>query len=126
MIPRCSRQDGSVLLIAVIVLADWNADSCSNVTVSARILPTPPIDAANGNTVRYVTHRVCATAGSANAANNSSAIFEAASSANPKRGELKYGEDKRFAPPPAEYYRISSRIERPRNTISHVETIVHF
>lgn len=107
-------------------LVDWEGNNCAGREFSACVRPSAAIAAAGGNQVRYVIHRLCSSAGSPNDAGNTCANYLASSSASPKRGELKYGDDKRFEPPPAEYYRITSRIAGPRNTVSYVETLVHF
>lgn len=105
---------------------DWDFNSCSGVTASACITPAPSVDAGAGNTVTYIIHRLCRTTGDANATGNSCANYKSSKTTSPKRGELKYGDDKRFEPLPVEYYRITSRVKGPRNTISYVETIAHF
>lgn len=106
-------------------LVNWDDNNCNNAG-GACLRPSAAIDAGGGNQVRYVIHRLCAQTGSPNDEGNSCANYKSLSSTSPKRGELKYGDDKRFEPPPAEYYRITARIVGPRNTISYVETIVHF
>jgi len=107
-------------------LVDWDGNNCAGRQAGACVRPSAAIDAAGGNQVRYVIHRLCSAAGSPNANGNSCANYLASSSSSPKRGEMEYGDDKRFEPPPAEYYRITSRIVGPRNTVSYVETLVHF
>lgn len=108
-------------------LVDWDFNSCNGATTPACIAPAPPLSTdAAGNTVTYIIHRLCLSSGDPNASGNTCANYQTASSTSPKRGELKYGEDKRFEPPAKEYYRITSRTAGPRNTASFVETIVHF
>ena len=105
---------------------DWDGDGCSGVGFSACIAPSPAItDAATGNTIRYIIHRLCQSEGDPNAISNSCATYTSVG-ASPKRGELKYGDDKRFSSPPAVYYRVTSRAKGPRNTVSYVETMIHF
>lgn len=106
-------------------LVDWHFNSCNNVDAAACILPAPTVSAGGGYTVTYIIHRLCRTAGDPNSAANSCANYQSRSSKSPKRGELKYGE-KRFEPGPVEYFRVTSRVSGPRNTVSFVETIVHF
>lgn len=105
---------------------DWNFDNCGGASIPACITPAAPISAAGGNTVTYIIHRLCLSSGDPNAAGNSCANYQASSSTSPKRGELRYGDDKRFEPLPVEYYRITSKVVGPRNTVSYVETILHF
>lgn len=105
---------------------DWDNNNCSGINPTACIKPSATVDAGNGNYVTYIIHRLCTSAGDPNAAGNSCANFKSKLQTSPKRGELKYGDDKRFEPLPAEYYRITSRVKGPKNTVSFVETIVHF
>lgn len=106
---------------------DWDNDNCSGVTASACVKPSDTIvDAATGNTVRYIINRLCQSAGDSNSASNSCVTYTATGSTSPKRGEMKYGDDKRFEPLPAVYYRVTSRVKGPRNTVSFVQTLVHF
>lgn len=105
---------------------DWDFNSCSGVTTPACITPAPAISAGAGNTVTFIIHRLCQIAGDPNSASNSCANYKSTSSTSPKKGGLSYGDDKRFEPLPTEYYRITSRTMGPRNTVSFVETIIHF
>lgn len=107
-------------------LVDWDFNDCNGAAASACIFPSQPIDAGAGNQVNYIIHRLCQSSGDPNSIANSCATFQSESSLSPKRGEIKVGEEKRFESTPVEYYRITSRIKGPRNTISYVETIVHF
>ncbi|HYD81749.1 MAG TPA: pilus assembly PilX N-terminal domain-containing protein [Paucimonas sp.] len=107
-------------------LVDWDFNKCNDQKTSACIKPAKEIAVGNGNKVSYIIHRLCLSAGDPNAAANSCANFRASGTGSPKRGELKYGDDKRFEGTPAEYYRITTRVKGPRNTTSYVETIVHF
>lgn len=105
---------------------DWDFNGCSGVTATACITPAPSISAGAGNTVTFIIHRLCLSPGDPNNAANTCANYKSTSSTSPKKGELKYGDDKRFEPLPQEYYRITSRTVGPRNTVSFVETIIHF
>ena len=107
-------------------LVDWDSNSCNGATATACITPAPAIPAGAGNTVTYIIHRLCQSPGDPNSTGNSCANYKSTASTSPKRGELKYGDDKRFEPLPKEYYRITSRTVGPRNTVSFVETIIHF
>lgn len=107
-------------------LVDWDFNNCSGAAATACIQPAPAVSAGAGNTVVYIIHRLCKTSGDSNAAGNTCANYKSSKSTSPKRGELKYGDDKRFEPLPVEYYRITSRVKGPRNTVSFVEAIVHF
>jgi len=107
-------------------LVDWNFNGCNGATTPACITPAPAISAGAGNTVTYIIHRLCQIAGDPNSASNSCANYKSTSSTSPKKGGLSYGDDKRFEPLPVEYYRITSRTAGPRNTVSFIETIIHF
>lgn len=107
-------------------LVDWDFNSCNGATTTACITPAPAISAGAGNTVTYIIHRLCLSPGDPNSTMNTCANYKSTSSTSPKKGELKYGDDKRFEPLPKEYYRITSRTVGPRNTVSFVETITHF
>lgn len=107
-------------------LVDWDFNNCNGVAAGACIFPSLPINAGAGNQVSYIIHRLCQSPGDPNSVANSCVTFQSESALTPKRGEIKVGEEKRFQSTPVEYYRITSRIKGPRNTISYVETIVHF
>lgn len=111
------------------VLVDWNGDRCAYATsgtYASCIAPTPR-NSNNGYTTSYVITRMCKTTGDPNATGNGCAKpISNSSSASPKRGELKYGEDKRFTTVAGPYFRVVVRSEGPRNTVSFTETYVHF
>ncbi len=110
-------------------LVDWDGDSCAYAgtsTYSSCLSPSAAVS-VNGNEAKYLIARLCQVSGDPNAAGNTCAKPVASSStASPKRGELKYGEDKRFAGTLTPYFRIVVRIKGARNTVSYTETIVHF
>lgn len=107
-------------------LVDWDFNNCNGVATSNCINPAAAIDAGAGNSVSYIIHRLCQIAGDPNSTANTCANYQSSTSTSPKRGEMKYGDDKRFEPLPVAYYRITSRVKGPRKTISFVETIIHF
>jgi Tfp pilus assembly protein PilX len=110
-------------------LADWNGDNCAYASGGsyATCVRTSSAIASNGSTTRYLITRMCKTTGDPNAAGNGCARPVANSAgSSPKRGELKYGEDKRFATQSGPYFRIVVRAEGPRNTVSYTESYVHF
>lgn len=112
-------------------LANWNDDSCANSNASgasfATCLQVSP-EATNADfTTRYIITRMCRTTGSSTALTNSCAKPTSSSTSDPaKKGELKYGEDKRLATSAGPYYRIVVRSVGPRNTTSYTESYVHF
>lgn len=111
------------------VLVDWNDDSCAYAasgSFSSCIDPTSE-NSQGDYTTRYVITRMCKTTGDSNASGNSCAKpVSNEGDTSPKRGELKYGEDKRFVSPAGPFFRIAVRSVGPRNTISYTETYVHF
>jgi hypothetical protein len=110
-------------------LVDWDGNNCAYAAADSYTLcitPSPP-NSTNDYTTRYVIMRMCTTTGAQNAIGNGCAQpVSSASDNTPKKGEIKYGEDKRFAVPPGPYYRIVVRSEGPRKTVSFTETYVHF
>jgi type IV pilus assembly protein PilX len=111
------------------VLVDWDGNNCAYAAAESYTLCITPSNpnSTNDYTTRYVITRVCITTGAQNATGNGCAKPVSNVSDNaPKKGELKYGDDKRFAAPPGPYYRIIVRSEGPRKTVSFTETYVHF
>jgi type IV pilus assembly protein PilX len=107
-------------------LVDWASNGCNGVPNTGCLTPGPKIAAGADNEVRYIITRLCSAQLSAQAAGNDCVTFLAQGGQSPVRSELKYGLDRRFSLIPIEFYRITSRIKGPRNTISYVETVVHF
>lgn len=109
-------------------LVDWDSNDCgyaANGSYSACIDPAAAVT-INGYTARYIISRQCETAGDPNLVSNNCARALSSTGESPKRGELKYGEDKRFASNSGPYYRILVRTEGPRETVSYTETLVYF
>jgi type IV pilus assembly protein PilX len=112
-------------------LVDWDFNNCNGVAATGCLIPAQPVAAGAGNQVIYIITRLCSQAIAPNAMGpggtpNDCVTFLAQGGQSPKRGELKYGLDRRFSLVPIEVYRITSRVKGPRNTFSYVETIVHF
>ncbi len=108
-------------------VVDWDANACdgTGVTASHCLSPAPAaLNAGSGNTVQYIIDRLCLNAGQGpGIQGNCPTIYS-------NIPGLSQGDDK-YQPPPetgtwVEYYRITSRIKGPRNTVSYVETIVHY
>lgn len=112
-------------------LIDWDGNNCNDAvaggTATNCIEPFPanPGDAvpnAAGYIVQYVIHRLCPSTGlPSNCASTSSTV--AGTSAGAKDYTSKGGLSGQTE---VEYYRITSRVKGPRNTVSYVETIIHF
>lgn len=110
---------------ATLPAVDWDDNGCSGMLFSVCIKPAPAITVGD-NAVSYIIHRLCKMEADPNSIDNSCVTYQSSSSTSPKRGELKYGDDKRFEPLPGPYYRIVSRVKGPRNTISFIEAMIHF
>lgn len=104
---------------------DWDDNNCSGLTFSVCVKPAPAVSVGD-NSVSYIIHRLCLVESDPNSIDNTCATYQSSSSTSPKRGEIKYGDDKRFEPLPSPYYRIVSRVKGPRNTVSFVEAMIHF
>jgi len=109
---------------------DWDDNGCNGFNTAPCITPTPPngIDAGGGYTVKYIIHRLCQSSGNPTSSTNTCATYLPTADAigqGTSKGEIKAGTG-RFTSSPTEYYRITSRILGPRNTISFIEVIVHF
>lgn len=108
-------------------LIDWDSNNCNGAvaagTATTCIQPSPLIPAnAAGYEVRYVIHRLCPNSGlPSNCASTASTVAGTSSGAKDytTKGGLS-GETE------VEYYRITSRVKGPRNTVSYIETILHF
>lgn len=112
-------------------LIDWDNNDCNNAvadgTATNCIQPFPsnPNDAAPnaaGYIVQYVIHRLCPSTGLPNNC-ASTASTVAGTSAGAKDYTSKGGLSGETE---VEYYRITTRVKGPRNTVSYVETIIHF
>ena len=82
-------------------------------------------DAGNdpaGNAVRYVVHRMCDAAGAQNSVN--CVRTSAGGTAGGTKGGATYGS---FALPSTSqiYYRITTRVTGPRNTVSYIQVMVN-
>lgn len=129
-------------------LINWDVNECAYAANAAqatcKVRPAPELE-YNGNKLRYVIFRLCSALGDPSGAGNTCARPKlktassgtegtgSTSTAAPKRGEFKYGEEVRFIADPSAppgtyqgvYYRIVVRVIGARNTTSFVETIVH-
>lgn len=83
----------------------------------------PTIDDGHGNQVQYVIHRLCRTGGGMLPSNPAQQCSNLRSvSGNSQGGLLGYA-----APPPpyiAPYFRITTRVQGPRNTLSLTQVLV--
>ncbi|MDD5176747.1 MAG: hypothetical protein PHQ05_10030 [Sterolibacterium sp.] len=98
----------------------WDA-FWTNTLVPAGWVVTLAQDASTGNTVSYIIQRMCSQAGDSAVAFTDCAISQTAGAVA--------GMSKGVGTPPLAhssqvYYRITSRIAGPRNSVSYVQTIV--
>lgn len=106
---------------------DWDANECAGRSGVTCVQASPALDAdAAGHIVRYAIHRLCRTAGSPDAANNSCLLFRSTAGASSNRSQLSYGASKRFQSSDTVYYRITVQVRGPRNTTAFVQTLVHY
>lgn len=113
--------------IATRSLVDWDGNNCGGAvaggTAAACIQPAALIAAnAAGYETRYIIHRLCPGTGLPNNCASTTTVV-AGTSSGAKDYTSKGGLS---GTAEVEYYRITTRIKGPRNTISYVETIVHF
>jgi Tfp pilus assembly protein PilX len=81
------------------------------------------LDAA-GNRVSYVIHRMCAQAGAVSGA-AAPANQECVTVTDPGKGGPKEAGSKALAGTAQVYFRITARVEGPKNTVSYVQTMVY-
>ncbi len=109
------------------VAIDWDKDQCnsrSDVTCASASPETTKDEA--GQVIQYVIHRLCRSAGSPQDSVNSCLSYREGSQVSPKKGQFSYGASSRFKADSAVYYRITTRVRGPRNTIVFVQTLIHF
>jgi type IV pilus assembly protein PilX len=109
------------------VAVDWDEDKCQS-RKGMHCVSATPAQAADeaGQVIQYIIHRLCRTAGSPQDAANSCLIYQESSQQSPKKGQISYGASIRFKKDSAVYYRITTRVRGPRNTIVFVQTLIHF
>lgn len=112
------------------LLADWDNDSCAYAASSshAGCREASSTVSSNGYSTNYIIMRMCKTSGDPNLSTNNCAkpLTSSSGGSSPKKGELKYGDDKHFSGASGPYYRIVVRSRGPRNTTSYTESYVHF
>lgn len=83
---------------------------------------------ASGNSIRYVIHRMCLEAGGVSLADGASATQECVTLADPgktgSKGGVQYGE-KALQGTAQVYYRITARVDGPKNTVSIVQAMMY-
>lgn len=110
------------------IQVDWNANGCTDSTVSANKCVTPvtpsATDDVDGFTASYFISRLCSSA--VDPASTDCVRPINASGSSSARGSLTYSEYERLATSTQPYYRIVVRTSGPRGTVSYVESLVHF
>ena len=96
---------------------NWNGDS----------LLVMASNAANsqGNEVRYIAHRLCQTAGlpPTDPAQKCADLVENKDGGN--KGGLDYVGGPPLVSPPQPFYRVTTRVTGPRNTVTYTQVILH-
>lgn len=100
----------------------WGAANWLNPALAVQVNGGAP-DAA-GNRVSYVIHRMCAVAGPI-AGTGAPPNQECVTLTDPGKGGPKEAGAKAFTGTSQVYYRITARIEGPKNTVSYVQTMVY-
>lgn len=108
-------------------LINWDNNQCNELTNVTCIEPAPalPIDSA-GNSVGYIIHRLCKANGSPQDVSNNCIQYQGFAGSSTQKGQIQYGQSLRFNSNADVYYRITTRIKGPRNTIVFTQTMVHF
>ncbi|UCH49938.1 MAG: hypothetical protein JSU95_09375 [Betaproteobacteria bacterium] len=76
----------------------------------------------NGNVIRYVVHRMCAE--SAKTVDGTDCFKVASATSGSTKGGGSYGQTP-LSGSAQPYYRITARVEGPRNTVSYVQAFVY-
>lgn len=125
------RADAPVAKKAVLI--DWLGNGCAVPGLNGRevvsCLAAPvEVAAAGGNKVSYFILRLCAKSGLADTSNDCVLpVVQTGGGSTSQRGSLGYGSNVRFQNKSAgTYYRVITRTEGARGTVSYTETLVHF
>jgi type IV pilus assembly protein PilX len=99
--------------------ATWTQCPSGSTPGTALTLQTAGPDAA-GNTVTYVIHRMCQKTGAVDAVGQ-----ECVTVSDPGKGGPKEAGAKALTGTSQVYYRVTARIDGPKNTVSYVQTMVY-
>ncbi len=102
---------------AQLIEPNWDDDSVWNQCATCRIVQ----DGA-GNTVQWITHRMCSAQGNPNAAGVSCSLLTAGSP--PRPAAAMSSDATNFTGTAQNYYRITVRVQGPRNTNTLVQAFV--
>ncbi|MDM4767712.1 hypothetical protein [Pelomonas sp. SE-A7] len=125
--PRADANAGSKA-----VLIDWLDNGCQVPGLNGRAIeicssPAHAPDLGN-NKIRYFITRLCANEGLPDSTNDCvKPVVLSTTGTTTQRGSLGYGSNIRFTDlSPGTYFRIITRVEGVRGTVSYTETLVHF
>ena len=106
---------------------DWDDTNCKQSSAVICQKPAPLLTTGNsGNSVRFIIHRLCRTAGNPTSSVNSCLFYRVGQSGGSAKGSISYGAAYRFTSTVSVYYRITIRVRGPRNTTVFTQTLVHF
>ena len=97
---------------------NWSAYWNTTITNAPAGVVTLPVDPVTGNQVSYSIQRLCAAAGDPSSAAAAAGCAQPPAAATPCITQPCL---KRSA---QQYYRITSRVTGPRNTVSYIQTII--
>ena len=105
---------------AVGFYSSWKKDDVDPATYFANSSP-PIVDAATGNSITYVIHRLCETA-NLDANDPNQRCSRSGDSKTLNKGPAgETSKDDGFLP----YFRITTRITGPRNTVSYIQVVMN-
>ena len=115
------NQDGAA------VFMDWDGNICEGSDAIFCLKPKKISNTGNEtNEIQYVIHRLCKTNGSPDDARNNCKRNVNNLDNSPQRGQISYGQSIRYSNSEYLYYVITTRVKGAKNSISIVQTIVHF
>jgi len=115
------NQDGAA------VFMDWDGNICEGSDAIFCLKPKKISNTGNEtNEIQYVIHRLCKTKGSPDDVSNNCKRNTKNLDNSPQRGQISYGQSIRYSNSEYLYYVITTRVKGAKNSISIVQTIVHF
>jgi len=109
------------------VAIDWDDTKCKDSKAPVCQQPATALTTTDaGNSVRYIIHRLCRTAGSPDGATNNCLMYQVGLAASFKKSQISYGTASIFSSTASVYYRITVRVRGPRNTTVFTQTLIHF
>jgi type IV pilus assembly protein PilX len=109
------------------VAIDWDDTKCLGSSAKRCQQPSAALATNDaGNSVRYIIHRLCRTAGSPDSAANNCLMYQVGLAASLKKSQISYGAASIFSSTASVYYRITVRVHGPRNTTVFTQTLIHF